>query len=137
MVVSMSSKNYETLGNLKVGSFVIIDGEPCRIVEISKAKTGKHGSAKATVTAVGLFSKSKKVLVAPVDSQVEVPIIEKRIGRVIADLGNKLQVMDVETFEVFEVSKDAIEETIRDKLTVDQEIEYWQVMNTRLIIRPR
>jgi len=133
----MSSKNYETLGNLKVGSFVIIDGEPCRIVEISKAKTGKHGSAKATVTAVGLFSKSKKVLVAPVDTQVEVPIIEKRIGRVIADLGDKLQVMDVETFEVFEVSKDAIEETIRDKLTVDQEIEYWQVMNTRLIIRPR
>lgn len=133
----MSSKNYETLGNLKVGSFVIIDGEPCRIVEISKAKTGKHGSAKATVTAVGLFSKSKKVLVAPVDTQVEVPIIEKRIGRVIADLGDKLQVMDVETFEVFEVSKDAIEETIRGKLTVDQEIEYWQVMNTRLIIRPR
>jgi translation initiation factor 5A len=131
------SKTYEVVGNLRVGSFVVIDGEPCRVVEISKAKTGKHGSAKATVTAIGLFSKSKKVLVAPVDTQVEVPIIEKRIGRVIADLGDRLQVMDVETFEVFEVSKDTIDETIRDKLTIDQEVEYWLVMNARVIVRPR
>jgi translation initiation factor 5A len=131
------SKTYESIGNLKVGSFVMIDGEPCRVVDISKAKTGKHGSAKATVTAVGLFSKSKKVLVAPVDTQIEVPIIEKRVGRIIADLGDKFQVMDVESFEIFEVSKDTIDESIRGKLTVDQEVEYWQVLNARLIVRPR
>jgi translation initiation factor 5A len=131
------SKTYDSVGNLKVGSFVMIDGEPCRVVDISKAKTGKHGSAKATVTAVGLFSKSKKVLVAPVDSQIEVPIIEKRVGRIIADLGDKFQVMDVESFEIFEVSKDTIDESIRDKLTVDQEVEYWQVLNAKLIVRPR
>jgi translation initiation factor 5A len=131
------SKTYESIGNLKVGSFVMIDGEPCRVVDISKAKTGKHGSAKATVTAVGLFSKSKKVLVAPVDTQIEVPIIEKRVGRIIADLGDKFQVMDVESFEIFEVSKDTIDESIRGKLTVDQEVEYWQVLNAKLIVRPR
>jgi translation initiation factor 5A len=131
------SKTYDSVGNLKVGSFVMIDGEPCRVVDISKAKTGKHGSAKATVTAVGLFSKSKKVLVAPVDSQIEVPIIEKRVGRIIADLGDKFQVMDVESFEIFEVSKDTIDESIRGKLTVDQEVEYWQVLNAKLIVRPR
>jgi translation initiation factor 5A len=131
------SKTYDSVGNLKVGSFVMIDGEPCRVVDISKAKTGKHGSAKATVTAVGLFSKSKKVLVAPVDSQIEVPIIEKRVGRIIADLGDKFQVMDVESFEIFEVSKDTIDESIRGKLNVDQEVEYWQVLNAKLIVRPR
>ena len=35
------------LGSLKAGSYVIIDGEPCRIVEMTKSKPGKHGSAKA------------------------------------------------------------------------------------------
>ncbi|HIC99604.1 MAG TPA: translation initiation factor IF-5A, partial [Pyrodictiaceae archaeon] len=40
------SVTYATLGELKVGSYIIIDGEPCRIVEMSRAKTGKHGSAK-------------------------------------------------------------------------------------------
>ncbi|MEM2025350.1 MAG: translation initiation factor IF-5A [Desulfurococcaceae archaeon] len=131
------SKNYETVGNLKVGGFIMIDNEPCRIVELSRAKTGKHGSAKANITAVGLFTKSKKVLVAPVDSQVEIPIIEKKIGRVIADLGDRLQVMDADSFEVFEVVKETIDESIRDKISTDKEVEYWQVLNARIIIRPR
>jgi translation initiation factor 5A len=131
------SKTYTTAGDLKVGGFVIIDGEPCRVVEISKAKTGKHGSAKASITAVGLLTKAKKVLVVPVDAQVEVPIVERKIGQVIADLGDKFQVMDIETFEVFEVPKDLIEKDLRNKIAVNMEIEYWQVLNTRIIVRPR
>ncbi|MCC6033945.1 MAG: translation initiation factor IF-5A [Desulfurococcaceae archaeon] len=131
------SRTYETAGNLKIGSFIIVDGEPCRVVEISKAKTGKHGSAKASITAVGLISKAKKVLVVPVDTQVEVPIVEKRVGQVIADLGDKFQVMDVETFEVFEVPKELLDEDLRSKITTNMEVEYWQVLNTRIIIRPR
>lgn len=131
------SKTYETVGNLKIGSFVIIDNEPCKVIDISKAKTGKHGSAKATITAVSIISKSKKVLVAPVDAQVEVPIVEKRVGRVIADLGDKVQVMDIETFDIFEVPKDTIDEAIRSKIVPDQEVEYWQVLNMRVIVRPR
>ncbi|MGC8982312.1 MAG: translation initiation factor IF-5A [Desulfurococcaceae archaeon] len=131
------SKTYETVGNLKIGGYVIIDGEPCRIIDISKAKTGKHGSAKATITAVSLLTKSKKVLVAPVDAQVEVPIVEKRVGQIISDLGDRFQVMDLETFEVFEVPKDTVDETIKDKLSVGIEVEYWQVLGTRIIVRPR
>lgn len=131
------SKVYETLGNLKVGSFIVIDGEPCRIVEISKAKTGKHGSAKANVVAVGLFSKSKKTLVAPVDTQVEVPIIEKRVGQIIADMGDRFQVMDMETYDTFEVEKANVEEGILDKLGPGTEVEYWIVMDKRIIVRPR
>jgi len=131
------SKVYDTLGNLKIGSFIVIDGEPCRIVEISRAKTGKHGSAKANVVAIGLFSKAKKTLVAPVDTQVEVPVIEKRVGQIIADMGTMYQVMDMETYETFEVEKESIEEDIRDKLKVGSEVEYWVVMGKRLIVRPR
>jgi translation initiation factor 5A len=131
------SKNYETLGNLKPGSFIIIDGEPCKIVEISKAKTGKHGSAKANVVAISLFTGNKKTLVAPADSQVEVPIIDKRVGQIIADMGEQFQLMDMESFETFEVDKSSIEEDLRDKLKVGSEVEYWVVMGKRLIIRLR
>ncbi|HDQ06034.1 MAG TPA: translation initiation factor IF-5A, partial [Candidatus Bathyarchaeota archaeon] len=35
------------VGALRVGSYIIIDGEPCKIVSYSKSKPGKHGSAKA------------------------------------------------------------------------------------------
>lgn len=131
------SKTFETAGNLKIGSFIIVDGEPCRVVEISRAKTGKHGSAKASITAVSLISRAKKVLVVPVDTQVEVPIVEKRVGQVIADLGDKFQVMDIETFEVFEVLKELLDEDLRDKITTNMEVEYWQVLNMKIIVRPR
>lgn len=131
------SKTYETVGNLKVGSYIIIDGEPCRITEISKAKTGKHGSAKATITAISLISKTKKILVAPVDAQVEVPVIEKRTGQIVSDLGDRLQIMDTETFEIFEVAKDNIDESIRDKLAPGMEVEYWEILGTRIVVRPK
>jgi translation initiation factor 5A len=95
------SVNYATLGELKKGSYIVIDGEPCRIVEITKAKTGKHGSAKAHVVAIGVFSGQKKTLVAPVDTRVQIPIIEKRVGQIIADMGDTVQVMDMETYDTF------------------------------------
>ena len=131
------SKTYATLGELKPGNFIIIDNEPCKIVEMSKAKTGKHGSAKAHVVAIGIFSGAKKTLVAPVDQQVEVPLIEKRVGQIIADTGDAFQVMDLETYETFEIEKKYADEKIRDKLQPGTEIEYWVIMGRRLIVRTR
>lgn len=130
------SKTYATLGELKPGSFIIIDGEPCKIVEISKAKTGKHGSAKAHVVAISLFTGAKKTLVAPVDQRVEVPIVEKRIGQVIADMGTMVQIMDLETYETFEVEKPKDEELAK-KLSPGVEVEYWNVLGKRMIVRVR
>ncbi len=130
------SKTYATLGELKPGNFIIIDGEPCKIVEMSKAKTGKHGSAKAHVVAISLFTGSKKTLVAPVDQRVEVPIIEKRVGQVIADMGDMIQIMDMETFDTFEVEKPE-DEKLREKLKPGVEVEYWVVMGKRMVIRTR
>jgi translation initiation factor 5A len=49
---------------LKVGRYVNIDDEPCKIISISTSKPGKHGSAKANIDAVSIFSGSKKSLVA-------------------------------------------------------------------------
>jgi translation initiation factor 5A len=125
---------YAELGELKEGSYIVIDGEPCRIVEISKAKTGKHGSAKVHVVAIGLFTGSRKTLVGPSDQRVEVPIIDKRIGQVIAVLGDKVQIMDKETFETFEADMPT-DESIRSKLAAGTEVEYWTVLGRRLIVR--
>ena len=130
------SVTYATLGELKVGSYVVIDDEPCRIVEMSKAKTGKHGSAKAHVVAVCMFSGNKKTLVAPVDTRVEVPIIEKRIGQVLADTGDTVQVMDLETYDTFEIEKPK-DQQLASKLEPGVEIEYWVVMGKRMIMKVR
>jgi translation initiation factor 5A len=131
------SVNYATLGELKKGSYIVIDGEPCRIVEITKAKTGKHGSAKAHVVAIGIFSGQKKTLVAPVDTRVQVPIIEKRVGQVIADMGDTIQVMDMETYDTFEIEKPTDDPQLAAKLQPGVNVEYWIIMGRPKIMRIR
>ena len=121
------------LGSLKVGSYIIIDNEPCRIVSYDHSKPGKHGSAKARVAAISVFDGSKHSLVSPVSANVEVPLINKRSGQVISISGQTLQIMDLETFEVFETS--AIEEEIRNKIRQGGEVEYWQVLDRVKIVR--
>ncbi len=123
------------LGSLKVGSYIIIDNEPCRIVSYDHSKPGKHGSAKARVAAIGVFDGSKHSLVSPVSANVEVPLINKRSGQVISISGQTLQIMDLETFEVFETS--AIEEEIRSKIRQGGEVEYWQVLDRVKIVRAK
>ena len=130
------SVNYATLGELKKGSYIVIDGEPCRIVEITKAKTGKHGSAKAHVVAISVFTGQKKTLVAPVDTRVQVPIIEKRLGQVIADMGDVIQLMDMETYDTFEVEKPD-DPQLLEKLQPGVTVEYWVIMGRPKIMRVR
>jgi translation initiation factor 5A len=72
-------------------------------------------------------------MVSPVDTHVEVPIIDKRGGQVIAVTDNIIQIMDLETFETFETS--SIDDEIRDKITQGVEVEYWKVMDKIKVVR--
>jgi len=121
-------------GSLKPGSFVVIDGEPCRVVEVEKSKPGKHGSAKARIVAIGLFDNVKRTLIAPTDTRVEVPVVSKKTAQIISDLGTMVQLMDLTTYEVYEVQKPT-EEDLRVALTPGTEVEVWEVMGRRKIMR--
>jgi translation initiation factor 5A len=123
------------LGSLKVGSYVIIDNEPCRIVSYDHSKPGKHGSAKARIAAMGVFDGSKHSLVSPVSANVEVPLIDKRSGQIISISGKTLQIMDLESFEVFET--DAADDEMRDKIRQGGEVEYWKVLERIKVVRAK
>ena len=131
------SVNYATLGELKKGSYIVIDGEPCKIVEISRAKTGKHGSAKAHVVAISLFTGQKKTMIAPVDTRVQIPVIEKRVGQILADMGDMVQIMDLETYDTFEAEKPRDDEKLAAKLQPGVTVEYWLIMGKPKIMRVR
>jgi len=124
------------VGNLKTGSYVIIDDEPCRIVDLTKSKPGKHGAAKARVVAIGVFDGAKRSFVKPVNAKVEIPMIEKRTGQVIATLPNSVQIMDLETYEVFETPFPEDEE-LRSRLNEGVEVEYWRILGRTKIMRSK
>ena len=128
------SKPYD-VGSLKRGGYVIIDGEPCRIVDITKSKPGKHGSKKARVVAIGVFNDVKRSFVKPVNAQVQVPMIDKRTGQVIAILPKTIQIMDMETYNVFETPKPKKDDKLKLKLASGSEIEYWKIKDKVQIMR--
>ena len=124
------------LGELKVGSYIIIDGEPCKIVNYTKSKPGKHGAAKARIVAIGVFNEAKKTIVKPVSAQVDVPLIEKKTGQVIALLPSAVQLMDLETYEMTEAPYPE-DEALKSRLASGVEVEYWQILGRTRIIRTK
>ena len=124
------------VGSLRVGGYIIVDGEPCRIVDITKSKPGKHGSAKARVVAIGVFDSVKRSFVKPVDANAEVPIIDKRSGQVFAVTPSSIQIMDLETYEYLDAPYPE-EEDLKAKIAAGVEIEYWRILGRIKIIRTK
>jgi len=123
-----------SIGSLKIGQHVLIENEPCRIVEYENSKPGKHGSAKARIVAIGIFDGVKRSIVSPVDAKIESPIIEKRGGQVLSVSGSSVQLMDLETYEVFWAPMPTKEE-VKEGLTSGSEVEYWKVLDRVRVIR--
>merc|ERR1719436_2165176 len=64
-------------GELRKGSHLMIKGRPCKCVEVSTSKTGKHGHAKAHIVAIDIFTGKKYEDLCPTSHNVEVPFVVK------------------------------------------------------------
>ncbi|RLF17520.1 MAG: translation initiation factor IF-5A [Thermoprotei archaeon] len=124
------------VNSLKVGSYIVIDGEPCKIVELTTSKPGKHGSAKARIVAIGVFDNVKRSIVVPTSSKVNVPEIKKTTAQVIAVMPESIQLMDLSTYETYEVPPPD-DESLRSKLAPGVEVEVWEIMGRRKIMRAK
>lgn len=122
------------VGELKIGSYAIVNGEPSRIASIQKSKPGKHGSAKFRCTAISLFSGRKQSFVSSTDSNIQVPIVDKRSAQVVSIGPQIVQLMDLETYEIFDLNTPE-EEEIKSKLDTGKEVEYWNIMDKYKIQR--
>ena len=125
-------KELAEIRTLKVNRYLIIDDEPCKIVGISTSKPGKHGEAKARIEAIGVFDKQKRSIVKPVKHKVHVPIIDKRSAQVLALMGDNVQLMDLESYETFEMP---IPEEYKGQLEAGKEIQYLQALGRKKITR--
>ncbi|NLX47286.1 MAG: translation initiation factor IF-5A [Euryarchaeota archaeon] len=117
---------------LKEGRYMLIDGEPCKIINISTSKPGKHGEAKSNIDAVGIFDNRKRSIVHPVKHKVQVPMIDKRKAQVLSITGDEVQLMDLETYETFQLP---IPEEYKGQLNSGEEIMYMIAMDRRKITK--
>ena len=122
------------VGELKVGSYAIIDDEPSQIVSLQKSKPGKHGSAKFRCTAISLFDGSKRSLVSPATASIQIPIVGKRSAQIISVNPASIQLMDLETYEILEITLPK-DQKLTSKLETGRDVEYWNIMGTNKIQR--
>ncbi|MCR4369374.1 MAG: translation initiation factor IF-5A [archaeon] len=127
------TKKFVDAGQLKPGSYVLIDGEPCQVKGVEKSKPGKHGAAKVRVTAMGIFKDTKKNLMKPTDASVDVPIILKGSAQVVAVMGNTVQLMDLEDYQTYDIEKPKDVQG----LTGGTEVEYIKWGDLLKVVRKR
>ena len=127
----MSDKSIDAY-NVKPGNTVIIDGAPCVVKNIDISKTGKHGASKARIEAVGLIDDKKRIIIKPGHEKLDIPTIDKRRCQIISVLNDIASVMDIESYETFDVK---IPEELISACKEGSQAEYWIIEGAKIIKR--
>lgn len=116
--------------SLKTGSFVLLEGVACKVVDVTISKSGKHGASKARIVAIGLLDDKKRDVVMPGAENIEIPIIEKKNAQVLYVSGDTANVMDSETYETFDLK---IPEELKSEVVTSVEVLYWVILDQRVM----
>lgn len=114
------------------GATIYVDGEGYTVRSNDISKTGKHGASKCRIEAVGIYSGKKKIIAVPGHERFDVPLVSKKKAQVLSIEGDKVTIMDLESYETLEVRP--LEE-IKDQLAPETQVEYWDIEGDKKIMR--
>lgn len=115
---------------LQKGSYILIEGTACKVVDTQTSKPGKHGHSKIKISAIGILDDKKRVIVLPGHDNVEVPIIEKKNAQVLSIHENTANVMDNESYETFDLE---IPEELKADIAEGANILYWTILDQKVM----
>merc|ERR1712241_1348114 len=79
---------------LRKNGYVMIKDRPCKIVEMSTSKTGKHGHAKVHMVALDIFTGKKLEDICPSTHNMNVPNVKRKDYQLLSMDDDFLSLMD-------------------------------------------
>ena len=64
-------------GQIRKGGHIMIKGNPCKVIDVSTSKTGKHGHAKCHFVAQDIFTGKKMEDLVPASHTTMIPFVKK------------------------------------------------------------
>ncbi|MBJ63080.1 MAG: translation initiation factor IF-5A [Candidatus Poseidoniaceae archaeon] len=115
---------------LKVGRYCCVEDKAYKINSISKSKPGKHGSAKARLELVDIFTGQKISHVGSVTDSINVPLIEKGTAMVTHIEGAEVHAMNMRDHSMMILP-------MEDEMEIDagKEIMWMEALGLYKIIR--
>ncbi len=114
----------------KPGRYVIFDGKACVVKNLDISRPGKHGHAKCRIEAVSLIDGKKTVKIMPGHDKIESPVIGKKTAQVLSIANDKANVMDMETYETFDLT---VPSEFKDKVKEGVTVLYWEILDDKVM----
>ena len=93
-----------TAQELQRGTYFIYNNEPVRVLRKEVIVVGTHSHSKLKFYIQGLREKGEKTATFHHTDKVEVVDILRKLGQVIAKANNKMQIMDMLTYETLDAN---------------------------------
>ncbi len=126
----MGDVTLKSVGGMKKGDYIILEGAACIVQSTQTSRPGKHGHAKVRMQAVGMIDGKKRDVVMPGHDEVQVPIIGKKNAQVLSLSESTANVMDMESYETFDL---VIPEELQGKLSEGDILLYWEILADRVM----
>ncbi|KAF3700996.1 Eukaryotic translation initiation factor 5A-1 [Channa argus] len=120
---------------LRKNGFVMVKGRPCKIVEMSTSKTGKHGHAKVHLIGIDIFTQKKLEDICPSTHNMDVPNVTRKDYQVIDVSEGFLSLMDDngETREDLRVPEGDLGKDIEMKFNSGEQFMWYYAENQLLV----
>ncbi|KAE8661433.1 Eukaryotic translation initiation factor 5A [Hibiscus syriacus] len=76
-----ASKTFpQQAGTIRKNGYIVIKGRPCKVMEVSTSKTGKHGHAKCHFVGIDIFTGKKVEDIVPSSHNCDASLLSRSLG---------------------------------------------------------
>ena len=120
----------KSIGTLQKGNYVVVDGVASVVQSTQTSRPGKHGHAKVRMQAIGILDGKKREIVMPGHDKIDCPIIGKKNAQVLSVTGNTANLMDMESYETFDLP---IPQELEGQVVEGSVVLYWEILDDKVM----